>query len=177
MPAQKRSYGYFISLLTFVLVISCQKIEQMPPEPYVEFTSFTIFDTTDILGNTGKAGRLQFHFEDGDGDVGLKEPTAEDDDTTDVFISLYRKENGVMVLSTDKNDPLLPSSSYRAPYMERLGQNKLLTGTISIIMLYQSFSFGDTVMYDFYIRDRALNESNRDSTGEIIVSENNIYYR
>jgi hypothetical protein len=59
--------------------------------------------------------------------------------------------------------------------MERLGQNKILKGTISVTMIYQSYAAGDTIKYDFYITDRALNESNMVSTNEIIIAKNSIY--
>ena len=164
-----------ILLIVFITIYSCRKVEQLPSIPKIEFTSFEIFDTTDILGNEGKAGRLNFYFEDGDGDVGLNEPSDYQVDTTNMFMDLYRKTDGVMVLSTDKTDPLLPSSSYRIPYMSRQGQNKILKGTISVILLYRNYSPTDTVRYDFYITDRALNESNVASTSEIVISVNDIY--
>lgn len=171
-----RIIKYLIILLIGVIAFySCRKIEQLPPTPNIEFTSFEVFDTIDILGNSGKAGRLKFYFEDGDGDIGLDEPTDSLTDATNMFIELYRKTNGNMVLSTDLTDPLLPSSSYRIPYMERLGQNKILKGTISVILLYLDYSPTDTVRYDFFIRDRALNESNIESTSEIVISSNKIY--
>jgi hypothetical protein len=72
------------------------------------------------------------------------------------------------------NDPLKPSS-YRIPYMERLGQNKILRGTISVTFLYLFYSPTDTIRYDFYIMDRAMNESNVASTSEIVISVNGIY--
>lgn len=164
-----------ILIAAFLILGSCRKIVHLPPIPYIEFTSFAVFDTTDILGNNEKAGRLKFYFEDGDGDLGLPEPTGDAVDTTNIFLTLYRKIDGTMVLISDKNDPLLPYSSYRIPYMERLGQNKILKGTISVVFLYQDYSPGDTIKYDFFIKDRALNESNWASTCEIIVSDNNIY--
>ena len=160
----------FISVLAFS---SCRKIVQLPPVPSISFTSFTIFDTTDILGNTAKGGRLKFHFEDGDGDLGLQAPTGNQTDTTNLFLSLYRKKSGILepALSTD---PLYPSP-YRIPYMERLGVNKILKGTISVTFIYLFYSPGDTIKYDFFIKDRALNESNVASTSEIAISTNNIY--
>ena len=79
-----------------------------------------------------------------------------------------------MVQVTEK-DPLLPSAAYRIPYMERLGQNKILKGTISISFIYQSYSPTDTIRYDFYIKDRAINESNVASTNEIVLSVNKTY--
>ncbi|HUX58432.1 MAG TPA: hypothetical protein VMV77_15785 [Bacteroidales bacterium] len=171
-----RTIKFLAIILVAVLVLdSCRKIEKLPNIPYIEFTSFAVFDTLDILGNINKAGRLKFYFEDGDGDVGLKQPSDIQPDTTNMFLTLFRKSEGTMILSNDKNDPLLPYSSYRIPYMERLGQNKILKGTISVTFLYQDYSPDDTIKYDFYIRDRALNESNVASTSEIIVSSNSIY--
>jgi hypothetical protein len=146
---------------------------QLPAVPHIEFTSFTIFDTTDILGNKSKGGRLRFHFEDGDGDLGLNAPSDITADSTNLFFTLFRKKGGVM-LPTPDNDPLKPSS-YRIPFMERLGQNKILKGTISVTFLYLFYSPADTIRYDFYIKDRALNESNVVSTNEIVLSVNNTY--
>ena len=44
--------------------------------------------------------------------------------------------------------------------MERLGQNKILKGTISVTFLYRLILPADTIKYDFYIKDRAYNVSN-----------------
>jgi hypothetical protein len=152
---------------------SCHKIEHISPIPSISFTSFTIFDTTDILGNQSKGGKLSFFFEDGDGDIGLNPPTGYQSDSTNLFLTLYRKIDGIMV-PAETNDPLYPSS-YRIPYMVRLGQNKILRGTISVTFLYLFYSPTDTIQYDFYIKDRALNESNVATTSEIIISANNVY--
>jgi hypothetical protein len=167
-------YLFFI-FAGFLILESCHKIEQLPAVPHIEYTSFTVFDTTDILGNNSKGGRLKFHFEDGDGDLGLNAPApgGVQTDSTNLFFTLYRKEGGIMVPAPD-NDPLKPSA-YRIPYMERLGQNKILKGTISVTFLYLFYSPADTIRYDFYIKDRALNESNVASTNEIVLSVNNTY--
>ena len=171
-----RAMKYVFIFLAVVLTLgSCRKIEHLSPVPFIEYINFTVFDTVDILGNQGKAGRLKFRFEDGDGDVGLREPFGFLPDTTNMFITLYRKIEGEMQISTDKYDPLLPSSSYRIPYMERLGRNKILKGTIAVIFLYQDYAAGDTIKYEFYIKDRAHNDSNMASTSEIIVSLNGTY--
>lgn len=169
-----RRLHFQIIFITILFTLgSCRKIEQLPAVPHIEFTSFSVFDTIDILGNIAKAGRLKFYFEDGDGDLGLKPPSENQTDTTNLFFTLFRKKEGIMVQATD-NDPLKPSS-YRVPYMERLGQNKILKGTISVTFLYLFYSPGDTIRYDFYLKDRALNESNVVSTSEIVLSVNNIY--
>jgi hypothetical protein len=166
----------YLSVLFLItcLLASCKKVEQLPAVPHIDFTSFTIFDTLDILGNISKGGRLKFKFEDGDGDMGLNAPGADAVDSTNLFLTLYRKKAGNMVVSTGL-DPLLPYAAYRIPYMERLGQNKILKGTITVAFIYQSYTPSDTIKYDFFIKDRALNVSNVVSTTEIIPSVNKIY--
>jgi hypothetical protein len=164
-----------IILLAVFALNSCRKIEQLPSVPRIEFTSFAVFDTVDILGNIAKGGRLKFYFEDGDGDLGLKTPGNDQTDTTNLFFTLFRKKSGNMVTAAG-NDPLKPSS-YRIPYMERLGVNKILKGTITVTFLYLFYSPGDTIRYDFYLKDRALNVSNVESTSEIAIFDNNIYVK
>jgi len=153
---------------------SCVKIKTLPPEPYIEYISFEVFDTVDILGNTAKGGRLKFSFEDGDGDLGLNPPQEETvSDSANLFLTLYRKTGGVMLLAPE-DDPLRPLN-YRIPYMERTGQNKILKGTIHVTFMYLVYSESDTIKYAFFVRDRKSNESNTESTNEIILFENGTY--
>ena len=169
-----RKYLIFL-ILPSIIAVSCRKIVQLPPEPKIEFLNFAVFDTTDILGNLCKGGRLSFHFEDGDGNLGLKTPDGTDTDTTNLFFTLYRKVGGVMTEVPD-NDIMKPSN-YRIPYMERTGQNKILKGTIAVTFLYLFYSEEDTdtIRYDFYLKDRTPNLSNTESTSEIFLSVNGIY--
>lgn len=167
-------YRYPVPILIILFAfVSCREIEQLPPVPYIEFTNFSVFDTIDILGNHAKGGRLRFYFEDGDGDLGLAEPTGLINDTTNLFFTLFRKKEGNMV-QAPFNDPLNPSS-YRIPFMTRLGQNKILKGTISVTFLYLFYNPTDTIKYEFYLKDRAEHRSNVTSTSEIILSVNNLY--
>lgn len=165
----------FPLLITILLIAlaACKKIESLPPVPRIEYRSFSVYDTIDPLGNPAKAGRLKFYFEDGDGNIGLNDPTGSLTDTTNLFFTLFRKEGGAMITAPE-NDPLYPSS-YRIPYMSRPGQNKILKGTISVIFMYLFYEPSDTIKYDFYIKDRTENVSNTESTGEIIISVNNTY--
>lgn len=161
--------------LIIIALISCGKIEKLPPEPHIEFRSFELFDTIDPLGNVAKGGRLKFAFEDGDGDLGLEAPTASQADTTNLFIILFRIKGGVPVPAPE-NDPLKPFN-YRIPYMDRTGQNKILKGDITVTLLYLFYSVSDTIKYDFYIKDRAQNVSNTASTPQIVLIVNGIYYK
>jgi hypothetical protein len=152
-------------ILICIFDYSCKKIEKLPVTPEITFTSFKVFDTTDILGNQGRAGRLKFYFVDGDGDLGLDPPTTEGQDSTNLFLKLYRVTNGVLVPAAD-NDILKPSD-YRIPYLQTIGQNNALKGTISVTFLYLFYSPADTIKYEFYIKDRALHVSNTLTTCEI----------
>jgi hypothetical protein len=162
-------------ILTAISIESCRKIQTLPDIPNIEFISFAVFDTTDRLGNDCKCGRLKFYFEDGDGDLGLRPPETGETDTTNLFLTLYRKTGGVFQQVPD-NDIMKPSA-YRIPYMERTGQNKILKGTISVTFLYLFYSpaDNDTFKYKFYIKDRALHASDTVSTSEIALSVNAIY--
>ena len=167
----------FIVILISLAFGSCRKIQQLPAIPRIEFNSFAVFDTIDPLENVCKGGRLNFYFEDGDGDLGL-EPAeiSGSDDTINMFLTLFRKENGVMIQIPDSGDIMKPSN-YRIPYMERTGQNKILKGTISITFIYWFYEPIDSGIfrYDFFIKDRAGNISNTASTSEIALSLNDLY--
>jgi hypothetical protein len=169
-----RSIKYpVIAVLVSLIMISCGKIEKLPPEPSIKFTSFEVFDTTDVLGNAYKAGRLKFHFEDGDGDLGLPTPDpGSGADSTNLFFKMYRRKDGVLSPASD-TDPIKPSD-YRIPYMDRPGQNKILKGTISVTLLYLFGTPQDTIKYEFYVKDRADHISNTASTCEIALKTNEI---
>jgi len=171
-----KAFKYSLFVLAIGLVLgSCRKIVQLPPEPYIEFQNFTVIDTSDILGNFLKGGRLKIYFEDGDGDLGLRAAETGEEDTTNLFLTMYRKTGGKMVPVPD--DDLMKPSDYRIPYMERTGNNKILKGTIAVTFLYLFYdpADNDTIIYDIYIRDRAGNNSNTVSTSEIALSFNNVY--
>ena len=169
-----RSYKFPAGIILILLfTFSCGKIEKLPPEPSITFKSFEVFDSTDLLGNKVKGGRLTFHFVDGDGDLGLPAPNqAAGSDSTNLFFTLFRKTGGTFIQVAD-NDPLKPSS-YRIPFMDRQGQNKILRGNIGITFLYLFYSPSDTIKYSFFVKDRAEHSSDTASTCVIILTKNGI---
>ena len=161
-------------LLSLVAFTSCGKLESLPPDPNIDYTSFTVFDTLDQLGNQVRSGRLKFYFEDGDGDVGLNAPEGEEvSDTINLFIELFRIEGGISSPAPE-TDPYRVKG-FRIPYMERVGRNKILRGDISVDFSYYEISAEDSIIYDFYIRDRKGNISNTESTSVIPVFYPGIY--
>lgn len=158
-----------ITLITFYIIFSCERIEEYPDEPVIEFQSFLLKDTIDELDNQIKLGKLIFSFTDGDGDIGL---SAGDTlppycDTCDyhynLFISLFEKTDSEFY-EADLQIPLY----YRIPYAVQDGQNKTLKGQIHINFEYNSILY-DTIKYEFYMVDRALHQSNIETTPEIIL--------
>lgn len=164
-----------IIALTVTGIWSCVKIVSLPPEPRIEYTSFSVFDTTDILGNDYKGGKLRFYFEDGDGNLGLPQPSGTEADTINLFVTVYKNINGNIV-PVEPGD-ILYTRGYRIPYMDRQGQNKILKGTITISFLYQFYNISDStvVKYNFYVVDRDDNISNTETTPEISLSVNGTY--
>jgi hypothetical protein len=173
-----RTIKHLVIILIAVLALgSCRKIVQLSPIPHIEFTSFTVFDTLSPLGNSDKAGKLKFYFEDGDGNLGLQDPEGTSTDTIkNLYFNSYRKIAGIMVQITDTADPV-KAFDYRIPYMERTGQNKILKGTISVTFLYTFYEpkDSDIIRYDFFIKDRLDNVSETVSTCEIPISVNGLY--
>ncbi len=171
----RQTVRFLIPVIILALSGSCNKIQHLPPEPYIEYRNFAVFDTIDILGNYCKGGRLKFYFEDGDGNLGLESPENTGLDTTNLFFTLYRKTDGEMI-QVPENDLMKPSS-YRIPFMKREGQNKILKGTISVTFIYLFYmpESNDTIMYEFNLKDRAENYSNTAITTEIPLSVNGIY--
>jgi len=165
-----------VSLFSILALGSCGKLEMLPAEPRIEFENFSVFDTNDILGNEVRGGQLKFYFEDGDGDLGLlsqAEAGEEDYDSINLFVTLYRINNG-SVTPAAPGDPYYPTG-FRIPFMERTGRNKILRGHISVQFTYFFYSEEDSIKYDFFIKDRAGNISNTVSTSVISIFNKGIY--
>jgi hypothetical protein len=163
-----------IAVFSLIAMYACEDIQTIPARPHIDYTSFSVFDTTDLLGNTVKGGRLKFFFEDGDGDLGLAAPVEDQtNDSINLFLRLYRMNDGVMSPAPD-DDPLKPSG-FRIPYMIRTGLNKVLRGNISVDFMYLFTTKEDSIKYVFYIKDRAENISNIDSTSTLPLFYNGVY--
>lgn len=162
-----RFIAYIITILLLIYGLqSCQNIKTYPPEPYIEFISIEYEYIQDALGNATLNGTLKFYFVDGDGDIGFH-PPAENDTVVNntVFMDKYRMKNG----SYELVDLVIPFQ-YRVPYFSTSGNNKTLEGEIIITDIIETQNLqSDTIKYDFYIKDRAGNKSNIESTGDLIL--------
>lgn len=159
----------FYILLVLTFLSGCQKPEKYPEIPAITFVSFDLKDTVDLLDNPIKQGILRFSVVDGNGDIGLKSSDTtnpyhkEGDNFYNLVLELHEFKNGVYTNLFDS------TKRYRVSYVEPIGQNKTLKCTILVAIdfeydVYNQLKY-DTVKYNFYLVDRALNKSNLESTG------------
>jgi hypothetical protein len=156
---------FSIVALTLTACVKTEPVSSIPDITYKSFEIFFVYDST--LDQTILAGELIFDFIDGDADIGIY---PEDMDT----VTWNRDNYNVFLVPFEKVDSLYfqvdPDSSKPPPWytiqhdskLDRVGQNKIIKGTINLL-IYDIPVF-DSMKYDFYISDRAGNNSNTEST-------------
>lgn len=153
-----------VLIVTLLGLQSCFKIETYSDIPHIELLEFTFVDTIDNpeLGNKVMKGTLHFYFVDGNGDIGF-DTTSPRQNT--IFMEKY-KISGNQAILIDLVVPL----NYFVPKFSRSGSNSTIKGEMFVKDLNESYPFAnDTIMYKFYVVDRAGNKSNVDSTGYLIL--------
>ena len=169
----------FLILLVIAGLGSCKKVEKFPTTPWIEYQSFTsIYNPALELYDRGV---LQFYFEDGDGDIGLNSGdtfppfNASSEYYYNLIITYFEMQNGELKEvpitwynpQTEQYDTLTQSA--RIPNLTPQGINKAISGEIQdTLFIYNFNSVYDTIRFDAYIIDRALNESNIISTPLIV---------
>ncbi len=141
-----------------------------PPEPDIKYlrTEVTIADNS--LGEPQINVHLVFYLIDGDGDVGLTQSDIDPPYNANFFPTFYGIKNGIR-----KVDTTFIADEYRIPWVGDLGQDAALKAEVSIDFEYpynDQFPFPyDSIMYSFYMVDRALNKSNIAWTDTIIIEK------
>jgi len=160
-------------LALLLLMAGCRKIVDYPDEPAISFSSVISKDSTDVLDNPVKRVTLTFHLTDGNGDIGLGITDTIGPFNKDsawyynLFLQEYKNENGSFT------EVPAPGGlrRYRIPDLTPTGQNKTLIADISVTIEYP-YSNSDPLpfkefRYEFYVVDRSLNISNRDTSSII----------
>ncbi len=166
---------FALPLITFA-VVSCVKTEPVSPIPQITFKSLelaTLVDTS--LDNPNLiVGVLKFDFIDGDADIGVEEAYANNIDLPDsirynLFLTPYSKLDGkYFLIEYDSIPPYY--SIIRDSKLDRVGQNKTIKGTISLVIV--DLPLYDTIRYDFMLRDRAGHNSNTETTTDLGTKAN-----
>ncbi len=154
---------FFVAMLVF----SCQKFEEYPVIPRIEYSSFGV-----VKSNAGQdsLGYLTINYTDGDGDIGLREGDTIPPNDVNYFLNLYQYINDTLrkFIFPDSN----VNFNARIPDLTPDGVNKAIKGSIEYeFELYQMIPFleSDTIAFEIYIKDRALHQSNVIMTPLFIV--------
>jgi len=152
-----------ILLVATGFICSCTKIQTFSPEPEITYKSFRVVDTVDSLGNITIIGYLSFRFIDGDGDIGWEDGDNPPDNPEgrNLFFTTYEMIDGEFVKVSD-------SLRYSIPYLENEGPNKVVKGEVIVKFNYYYDDY-DTIMYEFFMIDRALHQSNIESTPPLVL--------
>jgi hypothetical protein len=154
-----------VIMVAAILYTSCEPFEKVSEVPEIHFKSYTTYlmDTLDV---TIKVGDLVFSFQDGNADFGLMSTPSNPDDTVNLFLDPFSKQNGTYE-PIDADTYGRKYAIYNNERLIRTGQNKTIRGEIKVQIYYLLDPPYDTIRYDFYIVDRAGNESNIESTPDI----------
>lgn len=152
-------------MLLALLLSACRKEEKFSYVPAIEFVSLEAIEDegswTDV--------RLTIKFQDGDGDIGLDDDDLKAPfDTSSIyyyncFITYFEKQNGefVEVELPSTLNMRIPRLSYDCP--------ESISGELYLDLFANNpFSPYDTIRYELFIVDRALNHSNTITTTEYI---------
>lgn len=144
-----------------ILVFSCIEIEDYPDIPDISFKEVLVKDSLDKLDNRTIINRIRFHLIDGDGDVGYTQKDTlgafhrDSPFYYNLFVDLYKKKkNKYLRVELDS------ISAYRIPKIKQQ-KKRALKAEIQIDYFHDFASLKfDTVRYELYMYDRALNQSN-----------------
>ncbi len=174
----RRTRSLIILSLIFVLLWSCKKYEEYPPEPQIEFLDFVLL--RDAQG-IDQRGVLRFSFTDGDGNIGLYDNDTLPPYDYNLFVRYFERKNGsfqevFLVTPRYINDTTIvydtATFNGRIPILTPAGKNKAISGEIEdTLFVNNPLSAFDTIMFEVFIRDRDLNESNVIQTPPIVVKK------
>lgn len=151
----------------FLSLLACERIEKISPIPAISYENYDLLLGKDSLGNELYIIQVVFTFIDGDGDIGLFLTGDPEQDSTNLyFITFQKTSDGSYLPADDEQDTLIYTIAYDDA-MERVGQNKTLKGDIYIDHIYYFLPDYDTIRYEFYMYDRARNQSNIEMTEDI----------
>lgn len=148
----------FVLALAASVVTGCKKDDNISEIPHIEFKDFVA---------TGDSAYVLLSFTDGDGDLGLSESDTAGEFRYNFFMRYFEKQNGQFV-----EREFSPPFNYRIPTLTQSSRSKSLVGEIKVSItpfFYDFLSPYDTLKYEIYIKDRALHESNRVTTPEIVA--------
>lgn len=183
-----KSLKYFLLFIATTLLLSCGKEDAFSPIPEITFERFEYYSDA-----TGKDTTVDFIFSlvDGDGDIGYRENEFNNScgaDNFNLYIA-YEEKSGAtyrpkklwiqVTEVTPACDTLIYFDSVqvafnqRMQYIEPAGNSKGIEATVRYRMDYTSalVLLSTSGRFDFYIRDRANNKSNRIYSSDLLLNK------
>jgi hypothetical protein len=167
-----------LAISLFILLIlfyGCKKYDSYPIVPHIDLRSFEkLKDSTGV----DQLGVIGLSFTDGDGDIGLTADQTKPPYQYNIFIKYFEKQKGAFkeIIITSPNPQTGQKDTLwfngRIPDITPVGKSKAISGEIYDTLFINNYlSVYDTIKYQIYIQDRALNKSNVVETPAIIIKK------
>lgn len=166
MKALPKIHLFVLFILAASLAGCIEKVEY-PEVPAITFKSYGVMSSADGYDSIAE---LTISYTDGDGDIGLYDYDTAEPYKYDYFLKFLEWRDGAFseVQLADTNFTF----NSRIPILTPEGKNKNIRGDISMYLeMYYAYMAlqSDTIAFEVYIQDRALNKSNVLQTPAFIV--------
>lgn len=168
---------YIIYVFFLAAVFLCLKCEldtkKYSPVPAIQFLSSEVKKESGVPGFNFDVATIEFYLIDGDGDFGLGDgdtlPPFIGDSVNNFFFTQYLVTDGLLV-----EDTSLKITAYKIPRIDIQGNDKTIKAKVYVDFEYDTKNNYDppldSLMYSFFVLDRALNKSNIEWTDTIILN-------
>ena len=167
------NFLFITVILLFLSFNSCLRKEDFGDKPIINFISLDKVTEPNGIDNIAW---IKIGFTDGNGDIGLNPADTfppfnyNSEYHNNLFIKYFEIQNGIRTEVKLKDSTF--TFNIRIENITPSGQNKSLKGEIETALnINNPTSVFDTISFDIYLYDRALNKSNVISTPNIKVNK------
>jgi hypothetical protein len=163
---RNRNNFFWIALISIAMLqAACNKVPLYPDEPILTDGSYELLKNS--IGQD-TAVLIKFKFTDGDGDLGLTAADTIPPYDKNLFVAYFQKVDGkfekiVLPGTTDTLNFNSRIRDYNITGANAAQAEVSLNINISVVL-------ADTIMFEYYLRDKARNISNKLSTGPIALN-------
>ena len=165
MNRNQNSFLWIALISIAMLQAACNKVPLYPDEPILTEGSFELLKNS--IGQD-TAVLIKFKFTDGDGDLGLTAADTIPPYDKNLFVAYFQKVDGkfekiVLPGTTDTLNFNSRIRDYNITGANAAQAEVALNINISVVL-------ADTILFEYYLRDKARNISNKLSTGPIALN-------
>jgi len=165
MNRNRNSFFWIALIIIAMLQAACNKVPLYPDEPILTDGSFELLKNS--IGQD-TAVLIKFKFTDGDGDLGLTAADTIPPYDKNLFVAYFQKVDGKF------EKIVLPGTTDTLNFNSRI-RDYTITGANAAqaevaLNINISVVLADTIMFEYYLRDKARHVSNKLSTGPIALN-------